>query len=72
MNKSLYEILKELLRPEMSCFGVSIKDYETKAPIDWQQLSTEEQKNYTVTEISINQMAMNYEIKVIGFKRKEV
>lgn len=72
MNKSLYEILEQLNRPEMSSFGISVKDAETNKPIDWLKLSVNKQKNYMVTQISINQMTMSYEIKVIGFERKEV
>ena len=72
MNKTLYEILEQLNRPEMSSFGISVKDAETNKPIDWLKLSVNKQKNYTVTQISINQMTMSYEIKVIGFERKEV
>ena len=72
MNKTLYEILEQLNRPEMSSFGISVKDAETNKPIDWLKLSVDKQKNYTVTQISINQMTMSYEIKVIGFERKEV
>ena len=72
MNKTLYEILEQLNRPEMSSFGISVKDAETNKPIDWLKLSVDKQRNYTVTQISINQMTMSYEIKVIGFERKEV
>lgn len=72
MNKTLYEILEQLNRPEMSSFGISVKDAETNKPIDWLKLSIDKQKNYMVTQISINQMTMSYEIKVIGFERKEV
>ncbi len=72
MNKTLYEILEQLNRPEMSSFGISVKDAETNKPIDWLKLSVDKQKNYMVTQISINQMTMSYEIKVIGFERKEV
>ena len=72
MNKTLYEILEQLNRPEMSSFGISVKDAETRKPIDWLKLSVDKQKNYMVTQISINQMTMSYEIKVIGFERKEV
>ena len=72
MNKTLYEILEQLNRPEMSSFGISVKDAETNEPIDWLKLSFDKQRNYTVTQISINQMTMSYEIKVIGFERKEV
>lgn len=72
MNKTLFEILEQLYRPEMSNFGISVKDAQTQKPIDWLKLSADKQKNYTVTSISINQMTMNYEIKVIGFERKEV
>lgn len=72
MNKTLYEILEQLNRPEMSSFGISVKDAETNKPIDWLKLSVNKQKNYMVTQISINQMTMSYEIKVIGFERKEV
>lgn len=72
MNKTLYEILEQLNRPEMSSFGISVKDAKTNKPIDWLKLSVDKQKNYMVTQISINQMTMSYEIKVIGFERKEV
>lgn len=72
MNKTLYEILEQLNRPEMSSFGISVKDAETNKPIDWLKLSVDKQKNYMVTQISINQMTMSYEIRVIGFERKEV
>lgn len=72
MNKTLYEILEQLNRPEMSSFGISVKDAETNKPIDWLKLSIDKQKNYMVTQISINQMTMSYEIRVIGFERKEV
>ena len=72
MNKTLYEILEQLNRPEMSSFGISVKDAETNKPIDWLKLSVDKQKNYMVTQISINQMTMSNEIKVIGFERKEV
>lgn len=72
MNKTLYEILEQLNRPEMSGFGISVKDAETHKPIDWLKLSVDKQKNYMVTEISINEMTMSYEIRVIGFERKEV
>ena len=71
MNKSLYQVLEQLNRPEMSGFGISVKDAETNEAIDWLKLSVDKQWNYTVTQISINEMTMSYEIKVIGFERKE-